>query len=187
MDCFHYSFAPTITLLGYSLSHQHLHFRWPTQGTVATTTLRATMGRTTRLSTRCHPLRLLLSKCWLCKHKYFRLCNRLWSICKLLSLKRRHRHRGIGLEIFSALSHRPFLMLWSRWMLMIGSNLLRRSCKWYSATTMRRCCYPLTNFLVLQLTGGMLMSKPMRNPRASIGWNLEMLSMHIMFPKELSS
>jgi hypothetical protein len=30
-----------------------------------------------------------------------------------------------------------FLMIWTQWMLMIGSNLLRRSCKWYSATIMR--------------------------------------------------
>jgi hypothetical protein len=30
-----------------------------------------------------------------------------------------HRRRGIGLEIFSAPSHQPFLMLWSQWMLMI--------------------------------------------------------------------
>jgi hypothetical protein len=36
-------------------------------------------------------------------------------------------------------------------MLMIGSSLLRRSCKWYSATIVRRCCWPLTNFLVLLL------------------------------------
>jgi hypothetical protein len=41
------------------------------------------------------------------------------------------------LEIFSALSRLPFLMLWSRWMLMIGSSLLRRSCKWCSAITVR--------------------------------------------------
>jgi hypothetical protein len=81
-----------------------------------------------------------LSKCWLCKHKCFRLCSRPWSTCKLLNLKRHHRRRGIGLEMFSALSHLPFLMPWSRWMLMIGSSALRRSCKWCSATTVRRCC-----------------------------------------------
>jgi hypothetical protein len=45
-----------------------------------------------------------------------------------------------SLKIFSAVSRLPFLMLWSRWMLMIHSSLLRRSCKWYSATTVRRCC-----------------------------------------------
>jgi hypothetical protein len=100
----------------------------------------ATMERTTRTSIRCHPLRLLLSKCWLCKHKCFRLCSRPCSTCKLLKLKRCHHHRGIDLEIFSALSCLPFLMLWSRWMLMIGSSMLRRSCKCCSATTMRRCC-----------------------------------------------
>jgi hypothetical protein len=71
------------------------------------------------------------------------------STCKLLNLKRHHRHRGIGLEIFNALSHQPFLMLWSHLMLMIGSCLLRRSYKWCSATIVRRCCWPLTNFLVL--------------------------------------
>jgi hypothetical protein len=131
--------CPLYHSLGYSLSYQHLYFRWPTQGTATTTTLMTTMGRTTRMSTRHHPLHLHLSKCWLCKHKCFRLCSRPWSTCKLLDLKCRHHHRGIGLEIFSALSHRPFLILWSRWMLMIGSILLRRSCKWCSATTVRRC------------------------------------------------
>jgi hypothetical protein len=40
----------------------------------------------------------------------------------------------LGLEIFSALSRQPFLILWSQWMLMIGSGLLRRSCKWCNAT-----------------------------------------------------
>jgi hypothetical protein len=45
----------------------------------------------------------------------------------------------------------------------------------------------LTNFLVLQPTGRMLMSKPMRNLRASTGQNSELLSVHIMFPKESSS
>jgi hypothetical protein len=129
-------FYPCYCSLGYSLSHQRLYFRWPTQGTAATTT----MGRTIRMSTHRHPIRLLLSKCWLCKHKCYRLCSRLWSTCKLLNLKRHHCCQGIGLEIFSALSRLPFLMLWSRWMLMIGSSLLRRSCKWCSATTMRRCC-----------------------------------------------
>jgi hypothetical protein len=56
------------------------------------------------------PLRLLLSKCWLCKERCFRPCNRSWSIC--MHNPKRHRRRGIGLEIFSALSHQPFLMLW---------------------------------------------------------------------------
>jgi hypothetical protein len=41
--------------------------------------------------------------------------------------------------------------------------------------------------LVLQLTGGMLTCKPMRNLRASTGWSSELLSVHIIFPKELSS
>jgi hypothetical protein len=40
-----------------------------------------------------------------------------------------HRRRGIGWEIFSALSQQLFLMLWSQWMLMTHSSLLRRSCK----------------------------------------------------------
>jgi hypothetical protein len=31
-----------------------------------------------------------------------------------------HHRRGIVLEIFSALSHLPFLMLWGQWMLTIG-------------------------------------------------------------------
>jgi hypothetical protein len=38
--------------------------------------------------------------------------------------------------------------------------------------------------LVLQPTGGMLMWKPMRNLRASTSQNSELLSMHVMFPKE---
>jgi hypothetical protein len=103
-----------------------------------------------------YPLCLLLSKCWLCKYKCYKLCNRPWSTCKLLNLKRRHCRRGIGLEIFRALSCLPFVMLWSQRMLMIDSSLLRRSCKWCSATTARRCCYRLTNSLVLQPTSGML-------------------------------
>jgi hypothetical protein len=115
--------CPCYCSFGYSLSHQCLHFRWPTQGTAITTTLRTTMGRTTRTSIRRHPLHLLLSKCWLCKHKCFRLCSRPWSACKLLKLKGRHCHRGIGLEIFRTLSHQPFLMLWSHWMLMIGLSV----------------------------------------------------------------
>jgi hypothetical protein len=132
-------FYPCYRSLGYPLSCQCLYFRWPTQG-ITTTTTGTTIGRTTRMSIRRHPLRLLLSKCWLCKHKCFRLCSRPWSTCKLLNLKRCHRRQGIGLEIFSALSHLPFLILWSRWMQMIGSSLLRRSCKWCSTTIMRRCC-----------------------------------------------
>jgi hypothetical protein len=142
------SFFPCHYSIGYSISHQSSYFRWSTQGTVSPPTMLKTMGRaTTKKPTRRHPLRLLLSKCWLCKHRCFRPCSRPWSTC-IHNPKRYHR-RGIGWEIFSALSRQPFLMLWTRWMLMIGSNLLRRSCKWYSPTIMRRCCWPLTNFLVL--------------------------------------
>jgi hypothetical protein len=101
---------PCYHSLGYSLSHQCLYFRWPTQGTTTTTT-GTTMERTTRISTRHHPLHLLLSKCWLCKHECFRLCSRSWSTCRMLNLKHRHNHRGIGFEPFSALSHLPFLKL----------------------------------------------------------------------------
>jgi hypothetical protein len=178
---------PFYRSLGYSLSYQCLHFRWSTHGTAKTTMLWTTVGRTTLKSIHRHPLRLLLSKCWLCKHKCFRICSRPRSTCKLLNLKHRHYRRGICLENFSALSHLPFLMLWSQWMLMIGSSLLRRICKWCSATTMGRCCWPLTNFLVLQPTGGMLSWKPMRNPRAPTGQSSGQLFIHIMFPKELSS
>jgi hypothetical protein len=78
--------------LGYSLSHQRLHFRWPTQGTATTIATETTLERTTRMSTHRHPLHLLLSKCWICKHKCFRLCCRPWSTCRLLNLKHRH-HR----------------------------------------------------------------------------------------------
>jgi hypothetical protein len=132
--------CPYYRSLGYSLSYRHLYFRWPPQGTAIRTTTGTTMEITTGMSIRRHPLHLLLSKCWLLKHKCFRLCSKSWLTCKLLNLKRRHRHRGIGLEIFSALSRLPFLMPWSQWMLMIGSSLLRRSCKWCSATPMRMCC-----------------------------------------------
>jgi hypothetical protein len=179
--------CPCYRSLEYSLSHQCLYFKWPTQGIATIATTGTTMERTTRMSIRRQPLCLFLSKCWLCNHKCFRLCSRPWSTCKLLNLKRHHRDRGIGLKIFNALSRLPFLMLWSRWMLIIGSSLLRRSCKWCSATTVRRCCYPLTNSLVLQLTGVMLMWKPMRNLKASTGQSSELLFMHIMFPKELSN
>jgi hypothetical protein len=97
------------------------------------------MGRATiKKPTRRHPLCLLLSKCWLCKHRCFRPCRSPWSTC--MHNPKRHRRRGIGWEIFSALSRQPFLMMWSQWMLMIGSSLLRRSCKWYSAIIVRRCC-----------------------------------------------
>jgi hypothetical protein len=99
-------------------------------------TMLKTMWRaTTKKPTRRHPLRLLLSKCWLCKHRCFRPCSKPWSTC--MHNPKRHHRRGIGWGIFSALSRQPFLMLWSRWMLMIGSSLLRRSCKWYSATIVR--------------------------------------------------
>jgi hypothetical protein len=131
--------CPCCHSLGYCLSHQCLYFRWPTQGTATIATTGTTMGRTTRMSIHRHPLCLLLRKCQHYKHKFFRLCSRPWSTCKLLSLKCCHHRHGIGMEIFSALSHLPFLMLWSRWMLMITSSLLRRSCKWCSVTTMRRC------------------------------------------------
>jgi hypothetical protein len=93
---------------------------------------------TTKKPTSRHPLRLLLRKCWLCKHRCFRPCNRPWST--FMHNPKHHRSWGIGWKIFSALSHQPFLMLWSRWMLMIGSSLLRRSWKWYSATIVRRSC-----------------------------------------------
>jgi hypothetical protein len=123
----------------YSLSYQYSYFIWPTQGTVSLPTMLKTMGRTTtKTPTRHHPLRLLLSKCWLCKRRCFRPCSRPWSTC--MHNPKHYCRRGIGWEIFSALSHQSFLMMWSRWMLMIGSNLLRRSCKWCSATIMRRCC-----------------------------------------------
>jgi hypothetical protein len=131
--------VPLLSFSWVSLSHQHLCFKWPTQG-ITTTTTGTTTGRTTRMSTRHHPLRLLLSKCWFCKHNYFRPCNRPWSTCRLLHLKRHPRHQGIGLESFSALSRLPFLKPWSQWMLMIDSSLWRRSCKWFSAASVRRCC-----------------------------------------------
>jgi hypothetical protein len=71
-----------------------------------------TMGRaTTKKPTRRHPLRLLLSKCWLCKHRCFRPCSRPWSTC--MHNPKHHRRQGIGWEIFNALIHQPFLMLWS--------------------------------------------------------------------------
>jgi hypothetical protein len=130
---------PCHRCFGYSLSYQYSYFRWPTQGTMSPPTMLRTMGRTTTKMPTCHhPLRLLLSKCWLCKHKCFRPCNKPCST--YMHDPKHHRRRGIGCENFSELSHQSFPMLWSRWMLMIGSSLLRRSCKWCSATIMRRCC-----------------------------------------------
>jgi hypothetical protein len=133
------SFPPCHHSFGHSLSHQSSYFRWSTQGTVSPPTMLKTMGKATTKKPTCrHPLRLLLRKCWLCKHRCFKPCSRLWSTC--MHNPKCHHRQGKGLEIFSALSRQPFLMLWTQWMLMIGSNLLRRSCKWYSATIMRRCC-----------------------------------------------
>jgi hypothetical protein len=116
---------PCYHSFGYSLSHLCSHFKWPTQGTVSSPTMMRTMGRTTtKTPNRHHPLCLPLSKCCLCKHKCFRPCSRPWSTC--MFNPKRHHHRGIGLEIFSAQSCQPFLVLWSQWMLMTGSSLLRR-------------------------------------------------------------
>jgi hypothetical protein len=113
---YHHSF-------GYSLSYQYSYFRWSTQGTMSPPTMLKTMGRAATKKPTCrHPLRLLLSKCWLCKYRYFEPCSRPWST--YMHNPKRHRHRGISWQIFSALSRQPFLMLWSRWMLMIGSILL---------------------------------------------------------------
>jgi hypothetical protein len=78
---------PCYRSLWYSLSHPCLYVRWPTQGTVTTTTTGTTMERTTRMSTRCHPLHVLLSKCWLCKHKCFKLRSRPCSTCRLKKLQ----------------------------------------------------------------------------------------------------
>jgi hypothetical protein len=92
---------------GYSLSHQSSYFRWSTQGTASPPTMVKAMGRaTTKKPTRCHPLHLLLSKCWLCKHRCSRPCSRPWSTC--MHNPKRHHHRRIGWEIFSALSCQPF-------------------------------------------------------------------------------
>jgi hypothetical protein len=125
---------PCYRYIEYYLSHQYLYFRWPTQGTVWPPTTLKTMGRTTtKTPTHRHPLRLLLSKCWLCKHKCFRPCSRPWSTC--MHNPKRHRRWGIGWEIFNALSRQPFLMLWSQWMLITSWNLLRRSCRWCHATS----------------------------------------------------
>jgi hypothetical protein len=124
---------PSYHSFGYSLSNQYSYFMWPTQGTMSPSTMLKTMGKTTtKMPTHRHPLHLLLSKCWLCNHRCFRPCSRPWS--PYMHNLKCHRCRGIGWEIFSALSRQSFLML------MIGSSLLRRSCKWYSVTTVRRCC-----------------------------------------------
>jgi hypothetical protein len=136
---YHYPFSPCHHSFGYSLSHQSSYFRWSTQGTVSPPTMLKIMGRPiTKKPTHCHPIRLLLRKCWLCKHRCFRPCSRPWSTH--MHNPKRHHHRGIGSKTFSALRRQPFLMLCNRWMLMIGSNPLRTSCKWYSATILRRCC-----------------------------------------------
>jgi hypothetical protein len=133
---------PCYRSFGYSLSHQYSYFRWATQETVSPPTTLRTMGRTitTMMLTHHHPLHVLLSKCLLCKHECFKPCNTPWSTCKLLNVKHHHRCRGIGLKIFSAPRRRPFLMLWSQWMLMTSSILLRRSYKWCNVIIMRGCC-----------------------------------------------
>jgi hypothetical protein len=78
-----------------------------TRNRVAATMLK-TMGRaTTKKPTRHHPLCILLSKCWLCKHRYFRPCSRPWSTC--MHNPKRHHRRGISSEIFSALTTNRFL------------------------------------------------------------------------------
>jgi hypothetical protein len=123
----------------YSLSHQYSYFRWPKQGTLSPPTMLKRMDRTTtKMPTHCHPHCLLLSKCWLCKHICFRSCSKPSST--YIHNPMHHRHRVIDWEIFSALSHQSFLMLWTWWMLMFGSSLLRGRCKWCSATTVRRWC-----------------------------------------------
>jgi hypothetical protein len=130
---------PCYCSFGYSLSYQYSYFRWTTQGTVSPPIMLKTMGRTTtKTSTRHHPLHLLLSKCWLCKHRCFKPWSKPWST--YMHNPKPHHRRWIGCEIFSTLSCQSFLMLWSQWMLTIGSSLLRRSCKWCRATTVRRCC-----------------------------------------------
>jgi hypothetical protein len=62
---------PRYHSFGYSLSHRYSYIRWPTQRIVSPPTMLRTMERTTtKMPTRRHPLRLLLSKCWLCKHMF---------------------------------------------------------------------------------------------------------------------
>jgi hypothetical protein len=86
---------PCYHSFGYSLSHQYSYFRWTTQGTVSPPTMLGTMERTTtNTPTHRHPLRLLLSKCWLCKHMCFRPCNIPRSTC--MHNPKRHRCRGIA-------------------------------------------------------------------------------------------
>jgi hypothetical protein len=71
------SFFPCHHSFGHSLSHHSSYIRWSTQGTVSPPTMLKIMGRTiTKKPTRRHPLRLLLSKCWLCKHRCFRPCTK---------------------------------------------------------------------------------------------------------------
>jgi hypothetical protein len=73
--------------------------------------------------------------------------------------------------------------------LLHGNSYLWRVCliiyEWLTTDHIRRIHW--AEFLVLQLTCGMCTWKPMRNPRASTGQNLELLSMHIMSPEALSS
>jgi hypothetical protein len=138
MWIYHYFLTPATILLGilYLINH---HTSYGQHKELSPPTMLKTTGRTTtKTPTHRHPLHLLLSKCWLFKHRCFKPCSKPWSTC--MHNPKRHHRRGIGWEIFSTLSHQSFLMLWSRWMLMIGSSLLRRSCKWCSATTVRRCC-----------------------------------------------
>jgi hypothetical protein len=92
-------FFPCHHSFGYSLSHQSSYFRWSTQGTMLPPIMLKTMGRaTTKKPTSHHPLRLLLSKCSLCKHKCFRPCSRPWSTC--MHNPKCHHRRGIGCDIW---------------------------------------------------------------------------------------
>jgi hypothetical protein len=152
-------FFPYHHSFGYSLSHQSSYFRWSTQGTVSPPTMLKTMGRaTTKKPTRHHPLCIPLRKCWLCRHRCSKPCSRPWSTC--MHNPKRHRRRGIGCEIFSALpstfSYAVEPMDADDWLKSVEKKLQVVRCN-----NREKVLLASHQFLVPQATGGMLTWKPM--------------------------
>jgi hypothetical protein len=174
---------PCYRSLEYSLSHQRLYFRWPTQELQQ----QQQWGQQQRYNQNVNPPppppptleQVLVVQAQMFQTMQQTMVNMQTAQPQVSPPPSRDR-----LGDFWHTKPPTFSHALEPWMLTIGSSPLRRSCKWYSATTVRRCWNPLTSSQVLQPTGGMLMLKPLRNPRASTGRNSELLSVHIMFPNE---
>jgi hypothetical protein len=120
MWVFHYSFTHAIIFWVFSISSTLLLHMVNTRNRVTANNAENNRENNNNNDANLQPPPLpTLNKCWLCKHKCFKPCSRPWSTC-LLNLKHHLRRRGIGLEIFGALSCQHFLMLWSQWIMMIG-------------------------------------------------------------------